>query len=302
MTVSLQAFIDRVQAEELNVFGIAVQQHGEIVATHRFAPDEPHVLHSLSKSYLVMGVGMLVDEGKLSIHDKVIDFFPDKLPEVVSERLAAMEVYHLLTMTCGHKEPFMMGTARPHIPGGDWVRFFLANDPEVMPGTRFLYESGCTYMLSAIITKITGQTALDFLMPRLFEPMGITERPYWVHCPMGITEGCAGLYLRTEQILPFGEMILHEGVYNGQRLVSAEWIKAATTRQVDSSLDRGRDWYNGYGYQFWISHNGTPRGSGADGQFLIVMAEQDAVITVNSQEPRQQAILDCIWDLVAPQL
>ncbi len=303
MALQFGPFIQRIQRETLNVHGIVVHQDGKQLGTHRFTESLPHMLHSASKTFLATGIGMLMDEGKLALDDKVISYFSDQLPYAIDEKLAAMTIHDLLIMASGHEYQIVMRNL--HLDDPDWARFFLALPMERMPGQLFRYDSGCTYMLSAIITKITGETALDFLYPRLFMPLGITEKPQWDACPLGLTMGGTGLHLKTEQLVPLGQLYLNGGVYQGKRIVSRAYIDKAMTRHIDSAMftpNHREDWHAGYGYQMWQCVNGCWRASGADGQYIIVSREKDAVITVTSTEVRQQDILNAIWDTVYSQL
>lgn len=301
-TEFLSDFKARIAQEGLNVFGVALQQHGELIAAHQFAEDVPRVLHSLSKSFAAAGVGMAIDQGLFSVEDRVVDFFPEDCPKQISPELAAMKVWHLLTMSPGHDEAQMLSQKRIHIQDENWVRHYLSLPLDRMPGERFVYDSACTYLLAAIMEKVTGEHLVDYLMPRLFAPLGITQRPLWETCPRGITLGCAGLYLKTQQILPFGQMYLDGGVYKGQQVVPASWVQASMQKQIDSDFPAGPDWRNGYGYQFWLCQNGAVRGSGANSQYCIIWPEKDAVIAVTSNEPRQQAVLDAVWACIGDRL
>lgn len=166
----------------------------------------------------------------------------------------------------------MMSNQRGLIEDRDWVRYYLSNPFDRMPGERFSYDIGCTYILSAVVQQISGETTLDFLTPRLFEPLGL-EKPYWETCPMGRSLGGAGLFLRTKELLPFGQLCLQHGVYNGKQLVSAEYLAQAASKQIDTQPDAPKDSCCGYGYQFWMCHNGTYRADGAYAQFLIMDEE-----------------------------
>ncbi len=303
MALQLQPFADRITRESLRLHGIVVSQHGEVIGTHRFTPSLPHLLHSASKTYLATGIGILIDEGKLALDSQVISYFPDKLPDVVSSELAAMTVYDLLIMASGHDFRMIIRDCKLEDP--DWAHFFLALPMVRMPGKVFRYDSACTYMLSAIITKITGESALEYLFPRLFVPLGITEKPKWDTCPLGITQGGSGLYLTTEQMIPLGEMYLNGGEYKGRRVVSKAYADQAMTRHIVPTMpdpNQREDWHTGYGFQLWECANGCWRASGADGQYIIISREKDAVIAVTSTENRQQDILHAVWDEVYSQL
>lgn len=265
-----------------------------------YAPDLRHLLFSLSKSFASTAVGLAVSEGLLSVDDAVVSFFPDRLPERVCENLAAMRVRHLLTMTTGqHGDPT---EAVISAPDGDWVRAFLAQPVEHAPGTWFVYNSAATYMCSAIVQQRTGQTLVEYLTPRLFQPLGI-ENPAWSSCPRGINVGGWGLSITTESILRFGLLYLGEGRWNGRQVVPADWVRAATSKQVPSGEEgEASDWTQGYGYQFWRCRHGGFRGDGAFGQFCVVMPEQEMVVALTGGHADLQGALDAVWDHLLPAL
>ena len=169
------------------------------------------------------------------------------------------------------------------------------------PGTHFLYNTPATYMQSAIVQQVTGETVLDYLRPRLFEPLGI-EDPSWETSPQGISTGGFGLSIRTEDIAKFGQLYLQKGQWQNEQLVPVEWIEAATARQTSNGSSPTSDWDQGYGYQFWRCRNGAYRGDGAFGQYCIVLPEQDAVIVITSGVRDMQGILNVVWDKLLPAL
>lgn len=245
------------------------------------AADKLHVMHSLSKSFTSTAVGLAVAEGKLSIDDPVLKFFPEDAPSEPSAFLKAMRVRDLLTMSTGNEKNATL------IDSEHWVKTFLAQPVPFKPGTHFLYNSPATHMLSAIVTKVTGQTVEDYLKPRLFEPLGI-ERFAWGKSPQGNTEGGWGLEITTEDIAKFGQLYLQKGQWNGKQLVPAAWIEQATSKQVSNGSDPEKDWDQGYGFQFWRCRHGAFRGDGAHGQFCIVLPEQDAVIAITANTKDMQ--------------
>ncbi len=294
-------FVNTVETTNLNLHSLMVVRHGQVVAEGWWAPYAPqfkHTLYSLSKSFTSTAVGMAVAEGKLTVEDNVISFFKEDLPATVSENLAAMRVKDLLTMTTGHdKEP----TAIMRADGNkNWIKQFLAHPVEHKPGTHFVYNSGATYMLSAIVQKLTGQPVLAYLKPRLFDPLGI-EGEDWEVDPNGINTGGWGLRLKTEDIAKFGQLYLQKGVWNGKR-----WIADATRGQVQSVGGKRKaeenDWLQGYGYQFWRCRHDAYRGDGAMGQYCIVLPNEDAVVAITSETGDMQAILDAVWNHILPAL
>lgn len=297
----LDGFAALAERERYGVHAAAVMQHGVFLEEYRVTSDEPHPLYSVSKSFTSLAVGMLMDEGRLSAEDTVISFFPSLAPRATSEALRALRVRHLLCMAAGRDHPPLIKELYRLCPDGDWISFYLSLPFDRMPGGRFSYDSGCTYLLSAIVEEISGQTLLEFLTPRLFEPLGIRQ-PVWDSCPRGHTLGGIGLYLRTRELLSFGQLCLQRGQYGGKQLVSPAYIARAASRCIATPAKGPTDTRWGYGCQFWRCHNGAYRADGAYGQFCIVDKKNDAVIAVNAHSDRPQAILDAVWEQVTPQL
>ena len=297
----LREYVEYIDERKIDMFGICVQQHGRLLDSFRWTADEPHPLYSMSKSYTSVGVGIAIDEGRFSLDDRVVSFFPELLPDTLGEYAAEMTVRDLLTMASGVSRPVLMnGGAAPE--ERDWAKAFLSVQPDMRPGSTFVYDSGCTYMLSRIVAKTTGQDLLDYMKPRLFDPLGIGN-PVWDRCPLGYSLGGSGLRLRTAQSLPFGQMLLQGGEWEGRRIVSADWVREATSFQI--ATDNCGFFYDkslGYGYQFWIAREGAYRASGAHGQGCFVLPHKDAVITYNAHTPDLQSILEGLWDIVIPAL
>jgi CubicO group peptidase (beta-lactamase class C family) len=300
-SAALLAFVDAV--DQLGgLHSVMLLRHGQVVAEgwwYPYAPEYPHMLFSLSKSFTSTAIGLAVAERRLTVDDPVLSFFPEAQPAAVSEQLAAMRVRDLLTMTTGHATDTTAALRAQ--PDGDWVKAFLAQPVTYEPGTHFLYNSGATFMLSAILQKLTGERLVDYLQPRLFQPLGI-ENPTWEQSPQGIDVGGWGLSITTEEIARFGQLYLQQGRWQGQQLLPQEWVVAATAAQVDNSPAPNRDWEQGYGYQFWRCRHNAYRGDGAFGQFCVVMPDQETVLAINSGVGNMQAVLDQVWTYLLPAL
>jgi len=298
---AVAGFIGAIDTKINTLHSVMVLRHGKVIAEAWWKPeaaDKPHVLWSLSKSFTSTAVGLAISEGKLSLDDKVLKFFPEQAPAEPSENLQAMTVKDLLTMTCGQETEAKRGD------DGPTVKDFLAQPVPFKPGTHFLYNTIGTYTLSAIVTKVTGQTVLDYLKPRLFEPLGI-ENPVWDASPEGNSLGGYGLHLCTEDIAKFGQLYLQEGQWGGKQLVPAEWVVQATSKQVPNDQEGhakiGEDWKQGYGFQFWRCRHGAFRGDGANGQFCVVIPDKEVVIAITAATGNMQGELDCIWDKLLPE-
>ncbi|HNB51003.1 MAG TPA: serine hydrolase [Anaerolineales bacterium] len=329
--ISSSAILDFIHAVEQHthpldaLHGFMLLRHGNVVAEGWWPPYNPqasHSLYSLSKSFTSSAIGLAVAEGLLTVDDPVLKFFPDDAPAHPSENLKAMCVRHLLSMNTGHYEDTTQYVFQRHHPfnlfgleshhkttprkltleheEANWPRVFLSLPVERAPGTWFVYNTAATYMLSAIITQLTGETLVDYLRPRLFAPLGI-ENPVWDTDPRGISLGGTGLHLPTEAIARFGQMYLQKGMWNGQRILPEAWIEEATKATSDNSnIQSSPDWMVGYGYQFWRCKHHCYRGDGAFGQYCVVMPEQDAVLAINSGLRDMQAVLDKVWEHLLP--
>ncbi|HEX5221289.1 MAG TPA: serine hydrolase [Verrucomicrobiae bacterium] len=300
--ISSAAILDFIEAADQQVnamHSFMLVRHSHVVAEGWWSPYDAHTRHSmysLSKSFTSTAVGLAVAEGKFSVNDEVLKFFPDEAPAEPSANLRAMRVTDLLRMNTGqHAEDmakFSFDSSEP------LVKLFLSIPVAHKPGTHFWYNTPATFMCSAIVQKTTGQTLLDYLKPRLFDPLGI-EGPTW-EMKQGISFGGSGLAIRTEDIAKFGQLYLQKGKWHGKQLVPGIWIETATARQTSNGSNPTSDWDQGYGYQFWRCRPGCYRGDGAFGQFCIVMPEQDAVVAITSGTRDMQGVMNLVWDKLLP--
>lgn len=303
--ISSQAILNFIDAAEKerkgDIHSFVLLRHGKVAAQGWWSPynaDSPHMLFSLSKSFTSTAIGMAQADSLLNINDKVISFFPDETPKEPSDNLKAMRIRDLLTMNTGHNED---ATGRMQADTVSWVKGFLSLPVEHKPGTHFVYNSAATFMLSAIIQKKTGKTMLEYLTPRLFEPLGI-EHPTWETAPGGINTGGWGLKLRTKDIANLGQLYLQKGMWQGKQLLPAAWVEEATKKQTSNGSNPDSDWEQGYGYQFWRCRHNLYRGDGAFGQYCIVFPEQDAVLAITSGTGDMGAIMNLVWKNILPAL
>lgn len=294
--MGLGEFVEAANHQLDSLHSFMLVRHGRVVAEGWWAPYDAstrHELYSLSKSFTSTAVGMAVAEGLFSLDDPVLKFFPEDAPANPSGNLQSMRVRDLLCMSTGHQ------SESPSGPSVMTPRTFLAQPVPFKPGTHFLYNTPATFMLSAIVQKTSGQTALDYLRPRLFEPLGI-ESPTWQTNAQGIALGGYGLSVRTEDIAKFGQLYLQEGRWKGRTLLQPSWVRQATTKQTSNGSNPQSDWDQGYGFQFWRCRHGCYRGDGAFGQYCVVMPEQDAVLAITSGLRDMQAVLNLVWEKLLP--
>lgn len=294
---AILTFVERVENEVDALHSFMIIRNGKMISQgwwHPYDAETPHVMHSLSKSFTSTAVGLAIAEGNLSLDDQVISFFPDKTPDNPSQNLKAMRIRDLITMNTGHiEEPYVWQKDT------DWIEFFLNAEVPLKPGTHFKYNSAATYMLSAIVQKVTGEKVVDYLTPRLFQPLGI-KKPAWDESPQGISTGGWGLHIRTEDIAKLGQLYLQKGKWNGKQLLTEEWVALATSKQTANGSNPTSDWEQGYGFQFWRSRNDAYRGDGAFGQYCIVMPKQQTVIAITSGVNRMDKVLNIVWETLLP--
>jgi CubicO group peptidase (beta-lactamase class C family) len=296
---AIRGFIKAANESGVQWHSFMLVRHGKVVAEAWWKPFEPqfkHTLYSLSKSFTSTAIGMLVQEGKITVDDKVTAFFPDELPATVSDNLGKMTIKHLLTMNTGHGEDTI--PKMRNATADTWTKTFLAQPVTYEPGSRFLYNTGATYMLGAILYKVTGDTLEEYLKRRLFKPLDIEDYD-WETSPQGLNTAGFGLRIKTEDIARFGQTYLQKGKWDNKQVLPADWVEAATSYQTSSQQGDG-DWSQGYGYQFWRSKPGFYRGDGAYGQFCIVMPQHDAVIAVTSESWNMQKSMTTLWDTLLP--
>ncbi len=281
---------------------IMVLRHGFVVAegwAAPYSPDRLHEVFSLSKSVTSTAVGFAVDEGLFDVDDLVLDLVGDRAPEHPDMHLRRMRVRHLLTMTTGHDEdpsPVVFSSM------GDWVQEFLSLPVEHEPGTHFVYNTAATYVLSALVQQATGQRLLDYLQPRLFEPLGI-EGVTWEQSPTGVDTGGFGLSATTEDLAAIGLLYLQDGVWEGRQVLPDGWAAEATRLHVPNGDDPDNDWQQGYGYQFWRCRPANSwRGDGAFGQYIVGLPERDVVVAITAGRQDMHEYLDVLWDRLLPGL
>lgn len=267
------AFFDSLLAyPRTEIHSVIVMRHGKVVGEMYPAPfraDYCHAQYSCSKAFTAAAVGIAIGENRLLLTDRLVTFFPDQLPNIISWKLASITVKDLLTMRSGFVVDRKMRTQSQH-----WVKDYLSHPMKASPGKLFQYDSINSYLLSAIIQRVTGMTMLDYLKQRLFSKMNIRE-VRWEQCPDGITTGGWGLYIQSESLAKFGQLLLQRGNWNGDQLISPRWVDAMMTRHVENA--GGDD----YGYQMWQCNYPTAfRADGAYGQFIIVVPKEDVVVVI----------------------
>jgi CubicO group peptidase (beta-lactamase class C family) len=296
-------FLDSAAVSKFEFHSFMFLRHGKVIAEgwwNPYSPDLKHTLNSASKSFTSTAIGFAISEKKLSLDDQVAKFFPEYLPDTITVFLSKLRIRDLLSMSTGQRR-------EPPLSGDDiWVKSFLAVPFYNEPGTTYRYSSVASYMLSAIVQKVTGQKVIDYLTPRLFEPLAI-EGMDWETDAYGINTGGWGLRLKTEDLAKFGQFYLQKGKWNGKQLLPKKWVEEATSlkryqrpEMTQSKRDSSRDDVQGYCYQFWRARHNSYMANGANGQFVLIMPDKDAVIIFTADSPDMFGELDMVWKYLFP--
>lgn len=290
---AIQAFLNNLKEANIELHSLMILRHNKVCAEGWWKPysaDKIHNIHSFTKTFVASAFGMLVHEGKASVEDYVLSYFPEEAPDHPSEYLKQMKVRHLLSMSTGHH-------TEPRIHNNpDFVKAFFAWPIDHEPGTYFCYNSCATHIISRIIHKITGQNFVEFLTERLFIPMGFGQ----IACSNnadGFPSGGGGMALTTEDMTRLAALYLQKGNWNGKQLVPKEWIDAATIPQSDNSngihIDNFQDWEAGYGYQLWMNDNPhSYRFDGAFGQVALVCPDEDLAVVFTASTTKLASIIN----------
>lgn len=290
--MELQGFENK--ARPIGVLGVKISQGGEVIAHKTWDEECRRNVYSASKSVTSCAVGFAVQEGLLSLEERLVDAFAQDLPETVSENLERATVRDLLTMCLGQARGELMGAQRPLYQERDWVKLALSFPFTDAPNTKFVYNNVGPYLAGMLVQRRSGCDLVSYLTPRLFEHLGIT-RPTWETDPLGHTFGAGGLFLTLSELHTFGQFYLQNGQWNGRQLLDPAWVKASTSKLVENGA-------YGYGYLFWGGEQNTFRADGKYGQLSILCREKDAVITVVAECREGAALNRAIFDELYPQL
>jgi CubicO group peptidase (beta-lactamase class C family) len=287
-SAQLADMFNQIQDSGYNIHSVAIVRHGKLVTEAYRTPNSANTLHQLmscTKSFVSALVGIAIDQGAIqSIDQRVLDFFPDRTPANLDDAKSGMTLRDLLTMSGGFDWQGGM-LEQPSLDqlafSPDWVQFMLDLPLSDAPGSRFVYDSGGSHLLSAIVQQATGQTAEEFARANLFAPLGITSWQ-WESDPQGVSTGYAGLWLAPRDMAKLGYLYLHGGQWDGQQIVPAQWVADSTRQQIEA----GGSWLSdGYGYQWWVDAQGYFMALGFGGQYIVVVPDRDMVVTFTSGLP-----------------
>lgn len=299
----LTPFRATVLEQNLGIYGIHVFRVGQEALMHHWRSNDPVCLYSASKTFTSVGVGIAADEGRLHLTDLVLDFFPE-YKDTASENSDKITIRDLLHMASGKKVFYFSGDEEK-MKTQDWAELFFTDPMQGNPGEQFFYANSCTYMLSRIIERVSGDMLRDYLVPRLFEPLGIFN-PQWHMCPGKHTLGATALYLKTEELALLGQVFLGGGIYKDRKIVSCEYLQSTVSDTISTS-DCGfedAETLNGYGYQLWkCSMVGAYRADGLYGQFCVVFPDRETVVTITAhEEKRPYDLIRAVYADILPNL
>ncbi|WP_298832547.1 serine hydrolase [uncultured Planococcus sp.] len=286
-------FLNATEEIKSHLHSFILLKDGAVIAEgyhYPYEPEQVRLLHSGSKTFTAVAVGIATGEKRLTLEDKVIDFFPEYKDVEMDAKFPLMTVKHLLEMATGHSGDSLFTIADKE----NWIEAFIKAPLKNEPGTEFLYDSGATFMLSAIISKATGMSLEEYLKPRLFEPLEITD--YEWDSKDGVTTGGWGLMIKPEDFAKLGMLFLNKGEFNGKRILDESWIELASSEQVaTSNIEIREDWAQGYGFQMWRGSENTYRADGAFGQFCVIAPDKNLVAVMTCEDADSQELLSAFY-------
>ena len=296
--MAVKELVEAAKSEQIVLNYVQVHRGGHITEDWgRLASKTRLNTWSASKSFISAAVGIAMDEGLVTLEDRLSDAFPEYMPEEPQKSLAELTVRDMLTMTTGLAGPLFFGDDPERYATQDWIAYFFAQDFPHPNGERFLYSNFNTYMLACLLERKAGMPFMEFARPRLLTPIGILS-PDWTVCPGGHVHAANGLYITIDELANFGQMLLQGGVFGGRRVVSAEYLREAVRNQMPPTEKNVK-----YGWQFWLPEDESYfYASGKFGQYCIVLPEKDAVIAVQSLDSREREILPLIEEFVIAEL
>ncbi len=256
-----------------------------------YRPGDRTLVYSASKTFTATAVGIAVGEGRFCLDDRLADLLADDFPSEPAPGAADWTVHHLLSMSTGHTEDTLPALIE-NLPAEQWVSGFLATAPRGAVGELHTYNNGATFLLGELVRRYSGQDLLDYLRPRLFEPLGIDAT--WDTDPLGRCLGWSGLHIDVTGLAAMGELLRSDGVWQGRRLLPEGWVARATARQVATGDEDSAEWTYGYGYQVWMNREGF-RLDGAHGQFAFVLPQRGLVVAIQSAQSSTQELIDVVW-------
>ncbi len=297
---AIRNFLERLENHKLPMHSFLLMRHGKVLSETYYEPysaDIPHRMFSITKSFTSLAIGFLEDEGKLSLDDKIVGFFPEKQPEGGADPLIAKTtVRDMLRMASPHDK-----TTYKQIEIDDWVKTFFIAEPKHLPGAFFAYDTSATHTLTALVEKLTGQSLLDYLRCKFLDEIGFSKDAYALKDPMGITIGGSGLVCTPKDLLKVMKVIADGGVYNGKQLIPAKYLAMATSKQISTDA-KGATYEElfGYGYQFWMTRHGGYACYGMGGQYAVYLPKKDIIYitTADTQGVKggTQLIYDAFFD------
>jgi CubicO group peptidase (beta-lactamase class C family) len=308
--LDLQNFINSVKEQNINMDAVAVVKEGVLLGLHRFSDTVIHNVFSVAKSHTGAAIGFAIDEGKLKLTDRPVDFFADVLPANIDPRWNNVTLFNLLTMSTGHGAAHLMVIDRKMLREKgekEWLTFAFTRPMPYEPGEKFVYGNLAPYVAGRMLEKAVGVTVCDYLYEKMWKRMGV-KKPLWETDPAGHTFAASDLYLDIVDMAKLGELYAAGGCYKSERYLSEEWVKTAGSKHFDTYvMNPGgycADEEAGYGFYFWRNKEieGSYRCYGREGQFVIILPEKNAVIATQAMNSNVEPILSAVWKHILPQI
>ena len=295
----INAFIARLAREDVNMHAFQLSINGRMLAKAYYGPfreGEPHRMYSVSKTMTGLAIGMLCEDGKLSLDQRITEFFPDWLPDAPSPFLTSLTIRDMLRMATCYRQ-----TAYQERTDENWAKSFFTGRPDHAPGTVFNYDTGCSQVLAALVRRLSWQEVIDFLQDRLFAPLGADDPKKWLRDPSGCCQGGTGLCMSLRDLHKVSQCLLD----GGRGLVPAWYVREMQLKQIDTVLQGNQEERYGYGWQCWRTRSGWSM-YGMGGQLVIFCPEQRAILSTLADTRLDpcgvQRIYNAFYDELEPAL
>lgn len=294
MKTLFDTFVQRINEKQLKMEGIYVAKDNMPVFEHRWTEDRPRQIYSNTKSFVSTAIGIAMEEGLISLDERLADVFPDKVPAQGNPGIEEITLKHLMTMSSGFGKPLLMMFDRKNGEGfPDYLAYMMSQPVICKPGTKFCYSSGDSILAGRMLEEKIGKNLMEYMYEKVFKPLDI-GLPVWECCPKGHPLGGSGLFLSLNDMAKLGQLYLDGGKWQGRQIVPESWVHEATKMQIDNPVPEEvkasgapeSPWHGiGYGYMFWLCpYPGSFRADGSFGQITLVLPEKNMVVAVQCPE------------------
>lgn len=296
-------YIKKLEEKHLIMHDVLIMRGGKLICEAYWKPfhkDFLHRMYSVTKSFIALAVGFLEQDGVISLDDKIAKYFPDEIKNQTDENMRNQTIRNMLMMATAKTERYWF-TAKC----ADRVRYYFENDlPDSRPaGTIFQYDSSGTFVLGAMVERLTGKTVMEFLREKCLNKIGFSDKAYMLKCPGGHSWGDSALICKPSDLMKAAQFVMNNGKWEGEQLLNEEFVSAATSCLISNNALNGNEFNNqGYGYYFWRTFDNSFAFVGMGNQLAVCVPDKDIVFVCNADNQGKEygysTIVDNLFDMV----